>query len=165
MVYCAALMKEEGTKRDAGVLIVEITAGYLKDLEGLFTVPTFSLSSVGRGIFQDTCPVFIPAEEMKTLDPESLGFLDSIHDMRVIFDLPEGLKQLFERERDRHCFDFTIVALAPKHQRKMFSWRAMPTRVSGPEDTESYASEMAVLDHGQIQSLYDTVGELLARIR
>jgi hypothetical protein len=165
MVYCAAMMKEEvsGVAR-AGYLIVEITALYLKNLEEIFKFPSFAMPVV-KGVFRDEGAVFFRQPTLEGIGRATLELLGSIPDLRVVPDLPGELKLLVRQERERHSFQCSIEALAPKHGRKMFSWRAVPTGLFGVNDRPGYRSEPAFLDKGAIEPLSEMIGSLLGKIR
>jgi hypothetical protein len=165
MVYCAAMMKEEvsGVAR-AGYLVVEITALYLKNLEEIFKFPSFAMPVV-KGVFRDEGAVFLRRNTLEGIGRATMELLCSIQDLRVVPDLPGELKLLVRQERDRHSFQCTIEALAPKHGRKMFSWRAVPAGLFGFGDAPGLRSEAAILDRGAIQPLSEMIGSLLGKIR
>jgi hypothetical protein len=165
MVYCAAMMKEEGTGgMVAGCLVVEITALYLKNLEEMFKFPSFAMPVV-KGVFRDEGAVFLRQITLEGIGKSIVEFIGSIPGLRVVPDLPRELKRQIRLETDHSCFRCTIEALAPKHGRKLFCWRVVPAGLRGFDATPGYRSEAAILDKGAIHPLSEMVGSLLGQIR
>ena len=165
MVYCAAMMKEDGPKGGvAGYLVVEITALYLKNLEEIFKVPSTSLPLV-KSVYRDQGAVFLGPLVWKGIGRKGMDLLESIPDVKVVPDLPGELLKAMSAERRRGAFQCIVEALPPRHGRKLFSWRAVPAGLSGFEDAPGFRSEPAVLDKGAIHSLSEMIGTLLGGIR
>jgi hypothetical protein len=161
MVYCAAMMKEDGPKgAKAGYLVVEITAFYLKNLEEVFKFPTYALP-LTQGVFRDDGAVFLPQAALESVGMRSVELLGSIADLRVVPELPGELKRVVEQERGRRAYQCAVVALAPTHGRKLFFWRAVPSGYGG---STRYRSETAWLDRGAVNSLSEVISGLLGRI-